>query len=116
MPKGTCDHTLDPNGFNTLRLTKANGDVMLEVRWEWDGVSVWPECDGPVIRARASNTGTQTWYAHVPRARGGTRTIEIAPGDVKTWTGAQLATVGLDTLTALTDFTLNTSPTARQQQ
>jgi hypothetical protein len=111
MPKGTCDHTLDPRGFNSITMTKGGGDVTIDVRWTWDGVTVWPECDGPITRIRVINTGEVTWYAHVRRRRGGTRAVALDPGESRNYTGNQLANAGIESLSDLDDLVLTTSPT-----
>lgn len=106
--KGSCDPSPDP--FNEVTLTKGNGTVTIDTRWTWDGVSVYPECDGPIIRIRVTNTGQQTWYAHVQRRRGGTRAVAIEPGADRSYTGAQLAQVGIETIQDLDELTLTLVP------
>lgn len=106
--KGSCDPAPDP--YNVITMTKGNGTVTIDVRWTWDGVSVFPNCAGPILRIRVTNTGDQTWYAHVERRRGGTRTIAIEPGAAQNYTGTQLANAGIETLADLDELTLTLTP------
>lgn len=106
--KGSCDPA--PAQFNTQSMTKANGAVTIDVRYGWDGVSVWPDCQGPIISIRVTNTGTETWYAHLTGRRGQPRTIAIDPGTDRIISGAQLATVGITTLDDLAELTLTRIP------
>jgi hypothetical protein len=109
--RGSCDHTLEPLGYNVITLTKGNGTVTVDVRWTWDGVSVWPECDGPVVQVHYTNTGTETWYAHLPRKTRGVTDVAITPGEDQVVSGNALRQAGLDTLGTILGLTLNQSPT-----
>lgn len=106
--KGSCDPAPDP--YNVQTLSKGNGQVTIDIRYGWDGVSVFPDCVGPILRVRVTNTGTQTWYAHLTGKRGRPVTIAIEPGAARNYTGAQLASVGLETLDDISDLTLNLIP------
>lgn len=106
--KGTCDPA--PDAFNVQTLSKGNGTVTIDIRYGWDGVSVWPDCVGPILRVRVTNTGDQTWYAHLVGKRGQPRTIAIEPGAARNYTGGQLANVGLETLDDISDLTLTLTP------
>jgi hypothetical protein len=106
--KGQCDPAPDP--YNIQSMTKGNGTVTIEARYGWDGVSVWPECAGPILRIRVTNSGTETWYAHLVGRKGTPRTITIAPGVDRTIQGGQLAQVGIETLDDLSDLTLTRIP------
>jgi hypothetical protein len=53
------------------------------VRWTWDGVSVYPECDGPVVQVHYINTGSETWYAHLPLKTRGVTDVAITPGRIR---------------------------------
>lgn len=96
MPKGSCNPA--PAQFNVVETVKGSGDVIVTVRWSWDGVSVFPNCAGPVFDAHVRNVGAVTWYAHFARRQGGFRTVAIAPADDRTVTQAQLNAVGLVTV------------------
>lgn len=106
--KGQCDPA--PAQFNTQSMSKANGAVTIDIRYGWDGVSVWPDCHGPIIRIRVTNTGSETWYAHLTGRRGQPVTIAIDPGTARNYTGTQLATVGIETLDDLAELTLTSTP------
>lgn len=106
--KGQCDPAPDP--YNIQSQTKGNGEVAIEIRYGWDGVSVWPECAGPVLRVRVTNTGTQTWYAHLQGRKARPVTVAIEPGAARNYSGTQLAQVGLVTLDDLSDLTLTLTP------
>lgn len=106
--KGNCDPAPDP--YNIQRMTKGNDTVLIEIRYGWDGVSVYPECAGPIIRIRVTNTGDETWYAHVEGRKGQPRTIAIEPGAARNYTGAQLASVGIETLDDLAGLSLTRTP------
>jgi hypothetical protein len=108
MTKGSCDPS--PELFNEVTLTKGNGTVTVDVRWTWDGVSIYPNCAGPVIQVHYTNTGQQTWYAHLPRKTRGVTTVEILPGADQVVSGAALATAGLDTLASIQGLTLSLTP------
>lgn len=106
--KGSCDPAPDP--YNVQTLTKGNGTVTIDIRYGWDGVSVWPECAGPILRIRVTNTGNQTWYAHLQGRRGQPVTIAIEPGAARNYSGSQLAQVGLVTVADISDLTLTLTP------
>lgn len=106
--KGQCDPAPEP--YNVQSMTKGNGTVMIEARYGWDGVSVWPECAGPILRIRVTNSGTETWYAHLVGRRGQPRTIEIPPGTARNYSGSQLTNVGIETLDDLAELTLTRTP------
>ena len=106
--KGSCDPAPDP--YNIQSQTKANGEISIEIRYGWDGVSVFPNCAGPILRVRVTNTGVQTWYAHLEGRKGKPVTIAIPPGTARNYSGTQLAQVGLVTLDDITDLTLTLTP------
>lgn len=104
--KGTCNPAPDP--YNVREMAK--GPVFISVGYGWDGVSIWPECAGPLVGARVTNTGTTSWYARFPKARGGYRSIELPAGETKTYSAAQLASVGLVSLDDIEDLVLRQAP------
>lgn len=110
MPKGSCDPS--PDAFHVMTLTKGNGDVTVDIRYGWDGVSVYPNCVGPVLQIHYTNTGAVTWYARLPRKTRGQAFVAIPPGTDQTVTGNTLRQAGLDTLDAVTDLVLTTTPPA----
>lgn len=114
MPaKGSCDPA--PDLYHVAETAKGNGTVLVTFRYGWNGTDVFPDCSGgPLLGARVENTGTQTWYVHLPRSRGGWRTISILPGSVTLYTSAQLSLAGLLTRGDLEAFDLSDSPTPPQ--
>ena len=116
MVKGSCVLTLpyranNPDTYHSQTLSKGDGTVTVDIRYGWDGISVWPVCVGPIHRVRVTNTGTLTWYLRVPRARGtGTQLLTLDPGTTDTYTGAQLTSRGIDTLADIGDMTLSLTP------
>lgn len=112
MPKGSCVVQLpynqnNPATYNVQNLSLANGEISVVIRYGWDGVSVFPYCVGPVHRVRVMNTGSQTWYVRIPRARvAGTRLMAIPPGFDETWNAGVLSARGIDTLADIEELTL----------
>jgi hypothetical protein len=106
---GNCDPSPDP--YNIQQQTKANGEVLIWVAYGWDGVSVYPDCHGPLVGARVQNTSlTTTWYAHLEGRKGQPVTVAILPNATKTYSAAQLSSVGLNTVDDISGLTLTTSP------
>lgn len=92
MPKGSCDP--GPGLLNETVLSKANGRCTITVRWSWDGVSVWPGCDGPIVDVTFRNTSPHAWLATFPAGRA-TRTRAVPAGMDRVFSGAILTTIGL---------------------
>lgn len=118
MALGTCDPAAYGRSYNTLNILVAN-DVQIEIRWNWDGTSVYPDCDGPLVNGgggadrwavRATNNGTVTYYAHTTRRNGQPATYQIDPGQVRTVTAAQASNSGYSTISDFNDLTLTTTP------
>lgn len=105
--KGQCDP--GPIGYNFQAQYEDNGQVGIETRYGWDGTSVYPECIGPIQQVRVFNTGQQTWRVNVPLSRR-SKTLDIVPGTDRTFTGAQLVQVGLETNTDISELTLTLKP------
>lgn len=103
MTKGSCDP--GPGQFNEQTLSKGNGTVTVTVRYGWDGVSVFPSCAGPIHDVRVRNTGTVTWNLLLPNGRQA-KNRPIVPGADQTFSGAQLAAIGLVTLADIQALTL----------
>lgn len=106
--KGQCNPAPDP--YNVTQMTKGNGAVFIELGYGWDGVSVFPDCHGPLVGARVTNSGDTTWYAHLQGQRGQPRTVAILPHATRTYSAAQLSSVGLDTVDDIAGLLLNTTP------
>lgn len=104
MPTGTCDPATRGDAFNAvtleLPLPNQSGSVLVDIRFGWDGVSVRPDCDGPVSRIRTRNNGTQTAWALLPGKKKGNPWVRIDPGDDLIVTAqAQLNNLGLTNYT-----------------
>lgn len=108
---GVCDPSPDP--YNIQQQTKANGEVLIWIAYGWDGVSVYPDCQGPLVGARVQNTnqvGGTVWYAHLEGKKNHPITVAIQPGPAATYSAAQLAAVGLSTVDDIAGLTLTQSP------
>ena len=92
MTHGSCDPS--PNPFQTTVLSKDNGRVTFTCRWAWDGVSTPPNCQGPIEDVRVQNTGPNVWILSLPNGQT-QKTRELLPGTDRTFSGQQLAGVGL---------------------
>lgn len=95
MPHGTCDPS--PNAFHTTVLAKDNARVIFTVRWSWDGVSIYPDCAGPIQDVRLQNKGPNLWRLSLPNSQF-LKTRDVPPGTDRTFSGAQLAGIGLITV------------------
>lgn len=97
MPIGTCDPATRGDAFNTMELAGGvNASVVVTVRFGWDGVSVRPDCDGPVRDLRVRNTGTDTHWALLPAKRNGDKWVAIPAGtDTTVSSPGQLSNLGL---------------------
>lgn len=103
MPKGSCDP--GPGQTNALDLAMGDGTVLVSIRYGWDGVSTVPNCDGPIESIRLRNTGSTTWIVVLPSGRQA-KNRPIAPGVDQTFSGAQLAAIGLETRSDVEGFEL----------
>lgn len=94
---GTCDPATRGVAYNEMQ--QANGPIDMYVRYGWDGVTVLPDCDGPVLLLRGTNTSaTETWYVHFQGRKGTWRVVALAPGQVVTVTSSgTLKQMGLST-------------------
>lgn len=82
MPGGTCDPA--SRGLEYDEFAQMSGPVSIYGQYGWDGVSVRPECDGPVSLLRGTNeSDTDTWYVHFQGRVGAWRTLSLAPGEVR---------------------------------
>lgn len=107
--KGQCDPA--PAAFNSQTMALANGEITVDIRYGWDGVSVFPDCQGPIIRIRVQNLSqVTTWYAHVEGKRGQPQTIAIPPGDTSIYSGQALANHGITTLDDIANLTIDQNP------
>lgn len=97
MPLGTCDPASRGDEWNTVEYAVDDGNVVVTIRWDWDRVSVRPDCDGPVIDIRVRNSSQLMYYANLPAKKRGARNVEIPPGtDVTISSKGQLRNLGLE--------------------
>lgn len=109
----SCDPAAHGRTYNTLFLLIE--DVSIEVRWTWDGVSVYPDCDGPLVdggtgadrwAVRVTNTSAgMTHFANTIDKNGTPRTWSIAPGQTATVTAPQAAINGYTLISDFHDLT-----------
>lgn len=74
MPAAFCTNPIQ------LDLGKDNQRVSFRVELAWDGTSVPPNCDGTVSGIFWGSTSPNTWWAHLPAAKGGPAVYRIDPG------------------------------------
>jgi hypothetical protein len=108
MPKGVCDPAPDP--WHEEALALFNGAIDVSFRWTWDGESVFPDCDGPLVGARVRNTGEQSYYVHLTGRRGQARVVEIPPGTNMVRNAQWLSQRGLDTRSDLYELMITDTP------
>lgn len=84
-----------------------SGSVLADVHYVWDGVSVWPNCDGPVTSLRTRNTGDTTGWALLPDKKKAPLWMQINPGtDVTITAKGQLANLGLSNASDVQSVTI----------
>jgi len=109
MPPRQCDPS--PDAHNVVELHIDNDQCEARFLWDWDGISVFPNCAGPLFRGRVrNNTVNVTYYAHFIGNRGTPRTIQLDPGLDEVRNAAWLAQRGLDSYSDLSSFSIDTSP------
>lgn len=92
---GNCDHNARGMAYDKIAIEK--GPVTLDIRFTWDGVSTHPDCDGPILTVRVTNSSTTaTWYVTLPRKRRKDKFVAIPPGTDVTLNGAALSGAGFD--------------------
>lgn len=62
-------------------LNDESGYVLVDATYTHDGVSVRPNCDGPITTLRTRNTGMSPAWALLPNKRKGDPWYRIDPGD-----------------------------------
>lgn len=100
--KGNCDP--GPGQVNIEELAFSNGQVRITTHYGWDGVSVFPDCVGAIQDVRVQNASSGDWYVMIPRSRRGTINFRVIPGTDKTYTGAALSQIGLQTNQDITEL------------
>lgn len=85
-----------------------SGSVLSEVHYTWDGVSVYPDCDGPVTSLQTRNTGDMTGWAILPDKKKAPLWVQINPGTNTTTTSkGQLANLGLSNASDVRSVTIS---------
>jgi hypothetical protein len=97
----SCDPGV--GNYNVTQLSKDNGRAMITIRSTWDGVSVWPNCDGPIVDVTFRNTSPHAWLLSFPVGRAA-KTRSLMSGANRVFTGAQLAPIGLVAATDIADL------------
>lgn len=92
MPNITCDLA----ALEAVVYEIDNGNVRVEIRWDWDGVSSMPDCDGPLVSVRLTNDSDETYYCNLPAKKKGLRNFEIPPHTDMIYNANQLKQAGLD--------------------
>lgn len=113
MPIGTCDPASRGDAFNITETAEGGGDILITIRWGWDGVSTRETgCDGPIQDIRVRNVSTITYYAQLPNKRRGDKWVAIPPATDSTISGpGQLRNLGLENYSDILGVRLSTSTT-----
>lgn len=91
---GSCDPAT--RGQATNATTLQSGLAFVDIIWSWDGVSVQPNCDGPLVSVHGVNADTVSHWLHFQGRKGQPKTIELTPGFNVTLTAAQMKQRGFD--------------------
>lgn len=120
MPAGTCDPATRGDPYNVLQLAVANGDVMVTIRYGWDGVSTRDAgCDGPLVNGSGAgnvwavayqNLGGTRYYLHTVGRNGQPHVFTLDPGAAGTLTKNQVASQGFVNRSDCDDLELTTVP------
>jgi hypothetical protein len=79
-----------------LRAPNGSGYVSIDVIYSHDGVSVWPDCDGPLDSLHTINDSNMTAWALLPNKKKAPLWVKIDPAtDVVTSAAGQLNNLGL---------------------
>lgn len=125
MAIGTCDPASRGEAFNLLTLAMGNGNVTVNVRYGWDGVSTKETgCNGPLYQPpnqpgnqadrwaiQVVNNDSISWYVRTIGKKGQPRNVEFFPGETRTFTVTQATNAGYADITDFENLTLSTSPT-----
>lgn len=111
---GTCDPATRGMAYNEVQ--QDQGPVVIYARFTWDGVSVMPDCDGPIILLRGTNmSATETWYVHFQGRKGTWRTVTLTPGiSLQVTSSGQLRQLGLPDASDLAGLYITQSSTPPQ--
>jgi len=102
-PVRTCDP--GPNAYNVTTLSKDDGRATVTIRSTWDGISTWPNCDGPIVDVALRNTSPHAWLLSLPFGRA-SKTRAVPSSINRVYTGSQLATIGLVVASDLAELTM----------
>lgn len=84
MPIGTCDPATRGDAFNATSLERpapdGSGSVLIDIHYGWDGVSVRPDCNGPVWYLRVRNNSALPAWALLPNKKQGQLWMQGDPG------------------------------------
>jgi hypothetical protein len=121
MPAGTCDPATRGEAFNVQQMAVANGQVDVTVRYGWDGVSVRPDCDGPLVNGtgvqsnrwaiKVTNNDSVAWYVHTVGRKGQPQHLQLQPGVTTTHTANQGNNAGYTSIQDFENLSMSTSPT-----
>jgi len=107
----TCDPTAFGLQFHTGEIAYFDGEVSVAYEWDWDGVSVVPECNGPLRRIRGQNRSTgSTYYAWFQGRNGFVRSLALPPGFDGALTRAQLVAAGYANKSDVEGLTITDTP------
>lgn len=90
--------------------TLQSGLARVIIAWDWDGVSVPPTCNGPLVSVRATNGDTVSHWVHFQGRSGNPKSIEMPPGTDVTLLPQQLHPRGFDTLADTVGVQITDSP------
>lgn len=86
-------------------LSKDEGRATITIRATWDGISVWPDCDGPIVDVTFRNTSPHAWLLSFPVGRA-SKTRVLASAANRMFTGSQLTTIGLINVSDIAELTM----------
>lgn len=111
MPAANCTNPVVFDFMHDPDPVTGVARVQLRVELTWDGTSTPPNCDGTVSRIFGGNSGPNTWYGHLPSAKGGPAVYRIDPGASGQITArGTLHNLGLDSRSDVEAIDLNQVP------
>jgi hypothetical protein len=110
MPIGTCDPATRGEAHNSFEVDFLEGRAKLIGVYDWDGVSVKPSCDGPLVSLRGVNLTTDlTLYGWFLGRNGTARSITMPPGFDQTIINPQLRNLGFRNYSDCDGITVTTT-------
>lgn len=112
MPIQSCNPADRGATFNAaaMELPIGNGHVLAEYRYTWDGISVWPACDGPLTLLHVRNTSSQVAYALCPGKKKGDLWVEIPAGTDTNIGAGQRNQLGLENASDIAGVGISATP------